>query len=120
MTLKSPIKFGKYKDYTVQMYLDMNWHLQLISMYYKLGKIDFNLEVKEILGIENHQIEKPGKDLDKYYLVINYLGYESQTSKRRKSKQGRIDRYGHNRDGILNVKTPLKSKSFLKSKNQGN
>lgn len=62
LTLKSKLKFGADKDLTVQEFLNLKRHKDLIEMYYRLGMINFNTEVLNILKIYNiDKIPKPGK-----------------------------------------------------------
>lgn len=67
MTLKSIIGFGHYADLRVQELIQMNKEKDLLQMYYRLGGIDFDDTVKEMLCItKERQIPKPGKDYDLY------------------------------------------------------
>jgi hypothetical protein len=99
LTLKSKIKFGKYPDLCVGELINMRNFKDLLSMYYKLSKIDFNQEVKDILNItKNIEIEKPGTNIslyneNVYHLIclcnnkINNNGFEGAiiVNKRKKS-----------------------------------
>lgn len=119
LTLKSKIGFGKYKEYTVNHLIGMNKNIDLLSMYYKLGKIDFNQEIKDLIGISTQfEIEKPSKDLDMYYAILNHLGYEKKIIKRRRSIKSRKERGFNSGLGML-PKTNSYSKVNLQSKNHG-
>ena len=65
MTLKSPMKFGKWYDLTVGDIINSKGYYgidYLVWVYYSASKISFNDEVLNILGIidESQLIEKPG------------------------------------------------------------
>ena len=67
LTKKSPMKFGKYTDCTVQHLLNMNIEGKslLAWYYYNLSKISFNQDVLNEIGITDWLvIDKPGKNPD--------------------------------------------------------
>lgn len=67
MTMRSKIGFGKYPDLCVQELIQMKEYRELLAMYYRLDKINFDDEVKEYLGIKFELvIEKPGKNYEMY------------------------------------------------------
>lgn len=71
LTMKSKIGFGLYPLLTVQELINLKKYKDLLQMYYRLSKIDFDNEVKEYLGITYEKvINKPGKDYDFYYKNI--------------------------------------------------
>ncbi len=74
LTPKSLIKFGMYKECTVQQIYDIHNISELIQMYCNLSKIDYNEEVLKMLHIpEDKRIKKPGKNPKlKYELIRNY------------------------------------------------
>ena len=74
LTMKSIIGFGNYKDLTVQDLCNLQRHKELISIYYKLGNIDFADDVKTALFINNkREIKKPGKDYTAYMFFVNTI-----------------------------------------------
>lgn len=75
--MKSKLKFGKFKDCTVEQLIGMKKKRELISAYFKLSTINFNEEVLKDLGIINNWvINKPSTDKEKYIDFLIYLGYE--------------------------------------------
>lgn len=67
MTMRSKIGFGNFADLCVQELIQLREYKELISMYYRLDKINFDDEVKEYLGIKFELvIEKPGKNYEMY------------------------------------------------------
>lgn len=71
MTMRSKIGFGLYPDLCVQELIQLKKYKDLIEMYYKLDKVNFDDEVKEYLGITFERvIPKPGKNYDMYYKNI--------------------------------------------------
>lgn len=68
MTMRSRIGFGDWPELCVQELIQMKKYKELISMYYRLDKIDFDNEVKEYLGIKFERvIPKPGKNYQMYH-----------------------------------------------------
>jgi hypothetical protein len=62
LTRKSIIGFGKYKDLTVQNVLDTMNVSEIIGLYFRLDKINFQEEILEEVGIKKElRIQKPGK-----------------------------------------------------------
>jgi hypothetical protein len=77
LTFKSIIGFGSYKDLTVQDLCNLQRHKELLSIYYKLGRIDFVDEVKEYLCITGKRlIPKPGKDYTAYKFFHGEILYD--------------------------------------------
>jgi len=71
LTVKSKLKFGKYKDYTVEHLFGMRKNLDLISIYFNLSNITFVDDILDELGITSEfRIEKPCKDNDMYKVFI--------------------------------------------------
>jgi hypothetical protein len=65
--MKSRIGFGLYRDLCVQELIQLKKYKELIQMYYRLDKIDFDTQVKEYLGITFEKvIQKPGKNYEMY------------------------------------------------------
>lgn len=62
LTMKSKLNFGSadIKYLTIRELITMNRNRQLVNIYYNLGMIDFNQEIKDALFI-TQEIEKPGK-----------------------------------------------------------
>ena len=106
LTRKSKLGFGKYKNETVQKLLDMNMPLVLIAPYYKLTSINYTEEVLIELGItEEHRINKPSSNKDKYYKFLKSNGYEKKVRNQGADKLRK------------NVKLPTRAE--LQSINQG-
>ena len=79
LTRKSTLKYGKYKDYTVQHLLNMRLRICLISSYFKLSTITFTDDILDELGItEEFRIPKPSKDRELYrtFLIEKYGTYK--------------------------------------------
>jgi len=67
MTMRSIIGFGFWPELSVQELIQLGKHKELINMYYRLEKIDYNDEIKEHLGIKDELvITKPGKNYEMY------------------------------------------------------
>lgn len=67
LTMRSIIGFGQYSLLTVQELINMKKYKELIAMYYRLAKINFDDEVKEYLGIKHELvIPKPSKNYEMY------------------------------------------------------
>lgn len=106
LTRKSTLKFGKYKDYTVQKLLDLRRHTELISPYFKLTSINYTQDILDELKIKGDwAIEKPGARKDMYFDFISQNGFY-----RRKSHGG-ADK--------MRKESKVGSKSTLQRKNQG-
>lgn len=67
LTLKSLMKFGKYKDLTVyEVIYGLRKPNHIIDCYFNLSMVSFNEEVLDIVGIAvEYRISKPGKSVDK-------------------------------------------------------
>ena|SRR6478752_3502373 len=75
LTKKSLLKFGKYKDYTVEHLFGMKKQIDLTSIYFKLSNITFADEILDELGItEDYRIIKPSKNeqLYKEFMLFKY------------------------------------------------
>jgi len=84
LTRKTKLRFGKWKDYTVQELLDLRKPLVLISPYYKLTSINYTDDILNELKItKEYRINKPSKDLDMYYKFLNENGYERKDRTRK-------------------------------------
>lgn len=73
LTLKSILGFGSksQRECPIWWHIDNNKQYQLAKIYYGLDKIDFNQEVKDLLGItKDLEIKKPGKLPSKEYKPI--------------------------------------------------
>lgn len=67
LTKKSKLKFGTYKDYTVEHLFGMRKQIDLTSMYFNLSNITFMDDILEELGITSEfKIVKPSKDNEMY------------------------------------------------------
>lgn len=79
LTLKSVLGFGGWhKDKTIlEMFLRYE-ELELLRLYYYMGNIDFNDEIKEKLCItKEREIEKPGNiRLPKVHPTLGIIGPE--------------------------------------------
>lgn len=75
LTLKSKLGFGYncMKDRKLEDLLILKAdRARLVSIYFKLERIDFIPEVLDLLGIKKeHRISKPGKDYELYELHYN-------------------------------------------------
>jgi len=61
LTLKSKLNIGKYGLLTVQDFINLDMQKDLVEMYYKYSKLNYNQEIKDILGItKDNEISKPG------------------------------------------------------------
>jgi len=107
LTYKSKLGFGKKKDLTIRMLLDLRKKMELVSAYYKLTSINFIPEILKDLGIVDElMINKPGSNIDMYQKYFEYYGMEKPI---------------RSRDGINKLKRGYKqpTSSQLQSKNQG-
>lgn len=74
LALKSLMKFGNFKELTVQELLIMNKHYELIKIYYRMSMIDFNDEIKDILKLTGERvIPKPGKRPELYKTFVGEI-----------------------------------------------
>jgi hypothetical protein len=106
LTKKSTLKFGKYKDCTVDHLIAIGRKVELISAYFKLSAITFTDDILDELDItEEYRIEKPSTNVELYqeFMKIKY-------GKRRRQGEGVV------RMGIVTV--PYK-KSQMCLFNQG-
>jgi hypothetical protein len=106
LTKKSTLKFGKYKDYTVEHLIGMKLQKNLISIYFKLSTITFVDEILDELGItEQYRIEKPSTNTELYYKFLLEKYGEKKTPNKKLQK-------------LIKETKPLK-KGFLQSLNHG-
>ena len=76
LTKKSTLKFGTYRNTTVETLIGMNKAMDLVSIYYNLSNITFVDEVLDELGITpEFRIEKPSKAPEKFKEFIEYSNY---------------------------------------------
>ena len=106
LTKKSTLKFGKFKDCTVEHLFGMRKQIELTAIYFKLSKINFTDDILCELGItEEYKIKKPSKDLELYQkFMINKYGKKQKPNKK---LQG------------MSKETLSFKKGFLQSVNQG-
>lgn len=129
LTMKSKIGFGLYKDCTVSDMFIMGKENELIKIYYKLEKINFNAEILEKLNIPNEiLLKKPQKNYSLISVYWNYIntiilhkyGEEHLNEKYKliniKAKAKRIS-FANRLENRVNR---LSSKSVLKNQNQKN
>ena len=134
MTLKSPMKFGKWYDLTVGDIINSKGYYgidYLVWVYYSASKISFNDEVLDILGIidESQLIEKPGnlensKALQK--IAINNIKNREKEDLGEKAYANHVRRqkYVHEKSESSFIKNrkisenKFFSKSKLKNRNQ--
>jgi len=108
LTRKTKLRFGKWKDYTVQELLDLRRQKELISPYYKLTSINYTEDILIELKItKDYRIEKPGTDREMYFKFISENGYYTK----HKLKGGA---------DIMKIRSRPLSKAQLKSINQSN
>lgn len=73
LTRKSTLKFGKFKDYTVDHLFSMKKERELTAIYFKLSNISFMDDVLDDLGITiEYRIEKPSKNLELYSKFMEF------------------------------------------------
>jgi len=75
LTKKSLLKFGKYKDYTVDHLFGMKKQIDLTSIYFKLSNITFTDDILDELGItDEYRILKPSKNVEIYksFMLFKY------------------------------------------------
>lgn len=120
LTEKSFLKFGKHFDMKVGDFLGANKTRYLRWVYYNCSKITFIDEILNKIRIkEKDRIEKPGKQPDKFYPLIDKL--HKKTDFYIRSHQKRVDKFQRKamkrqqmmRDRIIN------NKSRLQRLNQG-
>jgi len=71
LTKKSKLKFGTYKDYTVEHLFGMRKQIDLTSMYFNLSNITFMDDILEELGITSEfRIDKPSKNNELYKIFM--------------------------------------------------
>ena len=84
LTKKSTLKFGKFKDCTVEHLFGMKKQIELTSIYFKLSTITFSDDILEELGItKEFRIEKPSKNLELYQVFMSEkYGVKQKPNKR--------------------------------------
>jgi hypothetical protein len=116
LTLKSKLGFGKHRDETIGHIIETNKKFYLAWVYYNNDIIDFNDEIKNIVGITTElSIPKPGKCPSIYDANKNMfqeIVAQKEISEESLNKQKRF------REGI-SYKTSKSSKFELARKNQG-
>ena len=74
LTRKTKLRFGRWKDYTVQDLLDLRKQKELISPYYKLTPINYTEDILIELKItKDYRIEKPGTDREMSNLITRTM-----------------------------------------------
>jgi hypothetical protein len=101
------MKFGKFKDLTVETMLGMRKVQELVSAYYKLSTINYTEDILIELGIVGEWvIKKPSKDKDKYYDFLEHINYQYKSkfkgadhmkSKTRSYTRGQLQGFNHGR-----------------------
>mgnify|MGYP000073549205 CR=1 FL=1 len=113
LTRKTKLRFGKWKDYTVQELLDLRRQKSLISPYYKLTSINYTEDILNELKItKDYRIEKPGSDREMYFKFISENNYHTKQLSMRNKPTGGAD--------IMKIQSRPLSKAQLKAINQGN
>jgi len=89
LTVKSKLKFGKYKDYTVEHIFGMRKQKTLISIYFNLSNITFMDDILDELGItEEFRIDKPSKDNELYKVFLLQIYGKKQAPNKTLQKMG--------------------------------
>jgi len=124
LALKSLMKFGRWPELTVQEMINIGRQRELLRSYYGLSMINFNQEIKDLIGITpDLEIQKPGK-LDKIACAeMTYKVYGLFIEKRESVDYNakNINKFDkQDRTRRSSAKAGLKnSKRILKDKNQG-
>lgn len=116
MTLKSCFDEGKFKNVKIQTLFDLHETRYLRWAYYNLSNINFNQEVKNLIGITSEfEIKKPGtcKEMNE---KLNSL-MDSKISFKAKKHLERKKRIRKEKADRLTIDKT--SKSVLQSINQG-
>lgn len=84
LTKKSTLKFGKFKDCTVEHLFGMKKQVELTSIYFKLSTITFTEDILDELGIlEEYRIEKPSTNIKLYKdFMMQKYGVKQKPSKK--------------------------------------
>jgi len=96
LTRKSIIGFGNHKLLSVQQVIDLQRSVDLVKMYYGLGKIDFIPEILDEIGIkEEMRIPKPSSGRD-FHLLEKYLPeicsfYRTTMDEKQKGMQKKLE-----------------------------
>lgn len=120
LTLKSIIGFGKYSDCTVGMVLSLRKTRLLRWYYYNCSNIDFNQEIKDLIGIySDFEIKKPGVNPD-VGIRLDHLKFASMGDKLR-VKNVAILKKATKLDNLRKSKSYsyTTTKGYLQSKNHG-
>jgi len=119
LTMKSTMKFGKYKDSTVGQVLGLGMEGigYLVWVYYANSKVSFNNEVLDLMLVgEELRIEKPSKNTNK---IMDWR--KSLTDDQRLCLY-----HKRNKQEAFNQRTAKRSQSYnetseaLRSENHGN
>lgn len=121
------MKFGKYKELTVQQVLDFNHTRYLRWCYYCNSNISFTDDILEEIKIIYHgdkktydrTIEKPGKDEEAHESLNRYMSFAGDDMQRIKqwARGKKLKKHEYNRNYHSN-KYKLR-KGNLMSKNHG-
>ena len=103
LTKKSKLKFGTYKDYTVEHLFGMRKQIDLTSMYFNLSNITFMDDILEELGITSEfKIVKPSKDNELYKVfMLQKYGVKQKPNKTLELMKGETRSY--RRDLLMTV-----------------
>ena len=84
LTKKSTLKFGKFKDCTVEHLFGMKKQVELTSIYFKLSTITFTEDILDELGIlEEYRIKKPSTNIELYKnFMMQRYGVKQKPNKR--------------------------------------
>lgn len=67
LTLKSKFGFGEHHDKTIEQLISLSKKYYIAWVYYNNDIIDFNQEIKDIIGInKENEIVKPGRNPEYY------------------------------------------------------
>ena len=111
--MRSKLGFGRYGEYPLSELMALNKYDVILGAYYGVTNVDFDFEVKFKLNmVEKHLIDKPGKDVDMYKLVLEelYSGIYNRTYRTKVSDRAKA-MTGKRRESV--------SADKLRSKNQG-
>jgi hypothetical protein len=76
LTLKSKFGFGEHFDKTIEHLINLNKKYYIAWVYYNNDIIDYNQEIKDLIGLtKEHEISKPGRNPE-YYDNHKNLFYE--------------------------------------------
>lgn len=67
LTLKSKFGFGEHHDKTIEHLINLNKKYYIAWVYYNNDIIDYNQEIKDMIGLTTeHEIPKPGRNTEYY------------------------------------------------------